>query len=170
MKEYLKDKLKECKNIFWDNYVSIAIITIISLAALIAINVFLMDWNAFIYHGLREVGIESGTLTYKFLSLFEYYIYCLSGILIVFNLIIIIKKKNTIFTKIINKEIPSDILFENQNIIVIKDINPQAKKHFLIIPKKEIQSIDHIEDDDKQIISEMFFVARDIARKLGVTQ
>lgn len=77
---------------------------------------------------------------------------------------------STIFTKIINKEIPSDILFENQNIIVIKDINPQAKKHFLIIPKKEIQSIDHIEDDDKHIISEMFFVARDIAKKLDVIQ
>ena len=46
----------------------------------------------------------------------------------------------TIFTKIINKEIPADILYENENVLAFRDINPQAPTHFLVIPKKEIST------------------------------
>ena len=42
----------------------------------------------------------------------------------------------TIFTKIINKEIPADILYEDENVLAFRDINPQAPTHFLVIPKK----------------------------------
>ena len=52
---------------------------------------------------------------------------------------------STIFTKIINKEIPADILFENDDILAFRDINPQAPVHFLVIPKKEIQTINEKE-------------------------
>ena len=51
---------------------------------------------------------------------------------------------STIFTKIITKEIPADILFENDEILAFRDINPQAPVHFLVIPKKEIQTINDI--------------------------
>lgn len=74
----------------------------------------------------------------------------------------------SIFTKIINREIPADIVFENDNIIVIKDINPQAKTHLLIIPKKEIPTINDIALEDSQLIAEMFFVAKDIAKDLNI--
>jgi histidine triad (HIT) family protein len=72
----------------------------------------------------------------------------------------------TIFSKIINREIPADIIYEQDNIIVIKDINPEAKTHLLIIPKKEIPTINDIVDQDRELISEMFFVAKNIAKEL----
>lgn len=72
----------------------------------------------------------------------------------------------SIFTKIIEREIPADIEFENKNIIVIKDIHPQAKTHLLIIPKKEIPSINDIQEGDSELIAELFFVAKTIALKL----
>lgn len=72
----------------------------------------------------------------------------------------------SIFTKIIAREIPSDIVYEQENLIVIKDINPQAKIHLLIIPKKEIESIDHLEDDDRELLADMFFVAKKVAYDL----
>ncbi len=74
----------------------------------------------------------------------------------------------SIFTKIINREIPSNIVYEQDDIIVIKDINPKAKIHLLIIPKKEIETIDDLEQNDMAIISEMFFVAKKIAIDLWI--
>ncbi len=74
----------------------------------------------------------------------------------------------SIFTKIIEREIPADIEFENKNIIVIKDIHPQAKTHLLIIPKKEIPSINDIQEGDSELIAELFFVAKTIALKLWI--
>ncbi len=75
---------------------------------------------------------------------------------------------STIFTKIINKEIPSDIIYEDEKIIVIKDINPKAKTHLLIIPKKEIPTINDIKEEDKDLIASMFFVAKNIAKDLWI--
>ena len=74
----------------------------------------------------------------------------------------------TIFKKIINKEIPCDIIYEQENILVIKDINPKAKKHLLIIPKKEIATINDIVEEDSELLSDMFFVAKKVAKKLWV--
>jgi histidine triad (HIT) family protein len=72
----------------------------------------------------------------------------------------------SIFTKIINKEISSEIVYEQENIIVIKDIYPKAKHHLLIIPKKEIPTINDIENEDRELIAEMFFVAKKVASDL----
>lgn len=72
----------------------------------------------------------------------------------------------TIFTKIIKREIPSEIVFENDEIIAIKDINPQAKTHILIIPKKVIPTINDLENEDKEVLAEIFFVAKKIASDL----
>lgn len=76
---------------------------------------------------------------------------------------------SSIFTKIINREIPSEIVYEEDNIIVIKDINPRSKTHLLIIPKKEIETIDDLEESDRNLIADMFFVAKKVASDLGLT-
>ncbi len=76
----------------------------------------------------------------------------------------------SIFTKIINREIPADIIYEQDNIIVIKDIFPKAKTHLLIIPKKEIPTINDLEESDRGILAEMFFVAKKIAKDLGIEE
>jgi histidine triad (HIT) family protein len=76
----------------------------------------------------------------------------------------------SIFTKIINREIPSDIVYEDEKIIVIKDINPQAKIHLLIIPKKEIPTINDLQEEDRDLIAEMFFVAKKIAKDLNIEE
>jgi len=76
----------------------------------------------------------------------------------------------SIFTKIIQREIPADIVYEQDDIIVIRDINPMAKTHLLIIPKKEIPTLNDITDDDKSLMSEMFFVAKKVAKQLDIDE
>ncbi len=75
---------------------------------------------------------------------------------------------STIFTKIINKEIPADILFENDNVIAFRDVNPVAPVHFLVIPKKEIPTLNDIDENDKDIIGELFLVAKKLAKIEGL--
>ena len=58
----------------------------------------------------------------------------------------------SIFTKIIQREIPADIIYEQEDIIVIRDIQPQAKTHLLIIPKKEIPTINDISLEDNVVL------------------
>ena len=72
----------------------------------------------------------------------------------------------SIFTKIIQKEIPAEIVYEQDDIIVIRDINPQAKTHLLIIPKKEIPTLNDIRPEDSDLMSELFFVAKKVALDL----
>jgi histidine triad (HIT) family protein len=72
----------------------------------------------------------------------------------------------SIFTKIINREVPSEIVYEQDNLIVIKDINPQAKTHLLVIPKKEIKTINHLEEEDRELLADMFFTAKKVAKNL----
>ena len=72
----------------------------------------------------------------------------------------------SIFTKIINREIPSEIVYEQENLIVIKDINPKAKTHLLIIPKKEIESVNDLSIEDTALISDLILKSKEIAEKL----
>ncbi|MFH1575383.1 MAG: histidine triad nucleotide-binding protein [Candidatus Nealsonbacteria bacterium] len=74
-----------------------------------------------------------------------------------------------IFCKIIAKELPSAVIFENDNFLVIKDIKPLAPIHLLIITKKHIQSVDHLVKDDKELIGEMILTAQQVARDQGVS-
>ncbi|MFC3121055.1 histidine triad nucleotide-binding protein [Agaribacter flavus] len=76
----------------------------------------------------------------------------------------------TIFTKIINKTIPADILFEDDQVLAFKDISPQAPVHFLVIPKKPIATINDIQSDDDALIGYMYRVAANICADLGVAQ
>lgn len=69
-----------------------------------------------------------------------------------------------LFCKIINKEVPSDIIYEDEKIISFKDIHPKAPIHFLILPKKHIPSINHLEKTDKELTGDLFLIAKNIAR------
>jgi histidine triad (HIT) family protein len=73
-----------------------------------------------------------------------------------------------IFCDIISKKIPADFLFENGNVVAFKDIHPKAKTHILIVPKKHIETIKDLKEDeeDEVLVGKMFLVARDIAKGL----
>ncbi|MBL7053796.1 HIT domain-containing protein [Patescibacteria group bacterium] len=75
-----------------------------------------------------------------------------------------------IFCKIITKQIQSDIVFENKNIIIFKDINPSAPIHFLIVPKEHIKSLATAKEEHKQLILEMIWQAKLLSAKLELAK
>ena len=77
---------------------------------------------------------------------------------------------NSIFTKIINREIPAQIEYEDDEIIAFKDIDPKAPFHTLIIPKKQIPTINDIEEADAELMGKIFIVAAKLAKKYGIDQ
>lgn len=74
---------------------------------------------------------------------------------------------STIFTKIINKEIPATIIYEDDEILAFRDISPQAPEHILVIPKKEIPTVNDIEEADAVLVGKLFLTAKKIAKELG---
>ncbi|MBU1255840.1 HIT domain-containing protein [Patescibacteria group bacterium] len=75
---------------------------------------------------------------------------------------------NCIFCKIANHQQESDIVYEDEKIIVFKDINPHTLIHFLITPKKHIKSINHLKEDDRNLISDMVFLSKKLAKEYGI--
>lgn len=73
-----------------------------------------------------------------------------------------------IFCKIIKKKAPAEIVYEDKKIIAFKDIHPIAPVHILIIPKKHILSINHLKPRDKELVGELFLVAKKIAEEQKV--
>ena len=74
----------------------------------------------------------------------------------------------TLFEKIIDREIPEEIVFEDDYVIAFNDIDPKAPIHILIVPKKVIRSINDIGENDKDLIGNMFLVARNLAKEKGI--
>ena len=74
----------------------------------------------------------------------------------------------TIFQKIIDKELPADIVYEDDSCLAFKDINPVAPIHILVIPKKRIEKISDSNTEDKELLGHLFLVAGNIARDLGI--
>ena len=74
----------------------------------------------------------------------------------------------TIFQRIIDREIPADIIHEDEHCLAFRDITPQAPTHILIIPKKVIVSVADIADADQPLIGHLFAVIRDLAQRLGL--
>ena len=74
----------------------------------------------------------------------------------------------TIFKKIIDKEIPTDILYEDDFCIAFNDINPQAPIHILIIPKKEIPQLSLSDDNDSELLGKLLIAANKIAEDLSL--
>mmetsp|Transcript_13468 Transcript_13468/g.6637 ORF Transcript_13468/g.6637 Transcript_13468/m.6637 type:complete len:109 (+) Transcript_13468:3566-3892(+) len=79
-------------------------------------------------------------------------------------------KEDCLFCKIINKEVPSEFLYEDDTVVVFKDINPHAPVHLLIVPKKHIRSINDLTDEDRKIIAEMLVAGKNMAKKEGVNE
>jgi len=77
---------------------------------------------------------------------------------------------STIFSKIINKEIPSDIVYQDDDVTAFKDIKPQAPVHILIIPNKEIPTVNDVTDADAQVLGKLFVVAKNIAQEMGIAE
>lgn len=73
-----------------------------------------------------------------------------------------------LFCKIINKETPAEIVYEDERVMAFKDIYPKAPIHILIVPRKHIISINHLEKIDEKMIGELFLTAKKIAKKQGV--
>ena len=76
----------------------------------------------------------------------------------------------TLFQKIIDKEIPADIIYEDDISLVFKDINPQAPTHLLIIPKKPIVKVADASEADKELLGHLMWVAGEVAREIGVEE
>ena len=74
----------------------------------------------------------------------------------------------TIFTKIINKEIPAEIIFEDELCLAFKDVDPQAPTHILIIPKKSITKLSNASEEDQALLGHLLLKAKNIANDLGV--
>ena len=71
----------------------------------------------------------------------------------------------TLFTKIINREIPADIVYEDDDVIAFKDIAPVAPIHVLVVPKKEIPTINDISDEDALLIGKVYRVIGKLAKE-----
>ena len=78
--------------------------------------------------------------------------------------------EDCIFCKIIKKEIPSEIVYEDEEIIAFKDINPAEPTHILVIPKKHISSIVEIKKEDEAIIGRIYSVINKIAEDIGIKE
>lgn len=75
-----------------------------------------------------------------------------------------------IFCKIVSGELPSEQLYQDEQVIAFRDLHPVAPVHVLVIPRKHIPSMNDLEDEDKPLIGEMFSVTRDLARHLGLAK
>jgi len=76
--------------------------------------------------------------------------------------------KDCLFCKIIKKEIPSEIVYQDETLTVIKDINPAAPIHLLIIPNKHIVSVQEMEPGDEEILGKLFSAAKKAAEEAGI--
>ena len=76
----------------------------------------------------------------------------------------------TIFAKIIKREIPAEIVYEDETCLAFKDIHPQAPTHVLVIPKKEIPSMVEITPHDKELLGHVLIKCSEIAKNLGLSE
>ena len=73
-----------------------------------------------------------------------------------------------VFCSIIKRQIPADIVFDNDRVLAFRDINAQAPVHILIVPKKHIKGLNDIAGADQELLGEIQLVARTLARKEGI--
>jgi histidine triad (HIT) family protein len=75
----------------------------------------------------------------------------------------------TIFTKIINREIPADIVYEDEQCLAFRDVNPQAPVHVLLIPKKPVKSLDELTEADRALCGHLMLTVPKVAGLLGLS-
>ena len=76
--------------------------------------------------------------------------------------------EDCIFCKIINKQIPSEIVYEDEEIIAFKDIQPVAPIHILVVPKKHISSVMELNKEDAELVGKIYFVIKKLAVEFNV--
>jgi len=74
-----------------------------------------------------------------------------------------------LFCQIIRKERPAEFVYEDESLVVFKDAYPHAPVHLLIVPRKHIRSVNDLADEDRKIIAEMMFRAKEIAKDMGIS-
>jgi histidine triad (HIT) family protein len=77
---------------------------------------------------------------------------------------------STIFSKIISGEIPADIVYQDEEVTAFRDISPQAPVHVLLVPNKEIPTVNDLTTEDEPLIGHMIMVAKQIAEREGVAE
>ena len=77
---------------------------------------------------------------------------------------------DTIFAKIVRKEIPADIVYEDDLVLAFRDINPQAPTHILIVPKKPIPKIEEATSEDSVLLGHLLVKAKEVAAQVGLTE
>lgn len=75
-----------------------------------------------------------------------------------------------IFCQIISGKSPAEFLYQGEDIVVFRDIRPEAPVHLLIVPRKHIRSVNDLTCDDAPVVGEMLLVAANVARQLGIAQ
>ncbi|SLM29805.1 Uncharacterized HIT-like protein aq_141 [Desulfamplus magnetovallimortis] len=78
--------------------------------------------------------------------------------------------EDCLFCKIVNRQIPSEFLYEDDDCVVFRDINPHAPVHILIVPKRHIRSINDLQDGDTDLLGRLFLVAKQMAKSEGVNE
>ncbi|RTZ16528.1 purine nucleoside phosphoramidase [Vibrio aquaticus] len=78
--------------------------------------------------------------------------------------------EETIFSKIIRKEIPADVVYQDDLVTAFRDINPRAPSHILIIPNTLIPTVNDIKEEDELVMGRMFTVARKLAKEEGIDE
>ncbi len=76
----------------------------------------------------------------------------------------------TLFTRIRDREIPADIVYEDDAVLAFRDINPQAPTHILIVPREPIPTVNDLETQHAELVGRLFLVARDLAREEGLAE
>lgn len=76
----------------------------------------------------------------------------------------------TLFTRIINREIPAEIVYEDDLVLAFRDIRPLAPVHILIVPRKEIPTAADVSAEDELALGRLFTAARSIAQQMGIDQ
>ncbi|MBC8211827.1 MAG: histidine triad nucleotide-binding protein [Gammaproteobacteria bacterium] len=77
---------------------------------------------------------------------------------------------DTIFSKIIKREIPADILYEDDDVLAFRDVSPKAPTHFLVIPKLAIPTINDIQPDQAALIGKLVLTAQQLAKQEGIAE
>lgn len=78
--------------------------------------------------------------------------------------------EETIFSKIIRREIPSDIVYQDERVTAFRDINPQAPTHILIIPNRLIPTVNDVTPEDEGVLGHLFVVAKIVAEQEGIAE
>ena len=76
----------------------------------------------------------------------------------------------TLFSKIINGEIPSDMVYQDDLVSAFRDINPAASTHILIVPNQEIPTVNDLSQEDEQVAGRMMLVAKKLAKQEGIAE